>query len=132
MQPDADGIGDGAAIRRRAEQGELIARSRVINKLLHDGSHGHGESLERETAHKARDGREGEAGTPQPGEEETVDDGDENDGDDGVGIVHHVVGNAGSVHLSSLREGIKTMQLSKRATDDFVQSQTREIASVVF
>jgi hypothetical protein len=109
----------------RAER-MTVAGTGLVDVVLNDSSVDHGHRRNPETSDDTVDGREGNLVLAEEGEEELVHERQENDNGDGVEVLHQIVGNAVTSHLTGLSDEI----VGEVAVDDPVDRvEAEDLAS---
>jgi hypothetical protein len=89
----------------RAER-VTVARTGLVDVVLNNGSVDHGHRRDPETGNDTVDGRERDLVLAEEGEEELIHKRQENDNGDGIKVLHQIVGNAVTSHLTSLGDEV--------------------------
>jgi hypothetical protein len=96
----AVGVGAGRA------EGLTVAGPGLVDVVLDNGGVDHGQGTDPESGHDTVDGREVDLGLAQRGEDKLVDDRQEDNDRDRVEVLHKIIGNAVTSHLTSLSDEV--------------------------
>jgi hypothetical protein len=96
----AVGVGAGCAERL------AVAGSGLVDVVLDDGSVDHGQGTDPESNHDTVNRREVDLSLAQRGEDKLVNDRQEDDDGNGVEVLHQIVGNAVTSHLTGLSDEV--------------------------
>ena len=86
--------------------GVVVAGTGLVDVVLDDGGVYHGEGRDPESGDDTVDRREGDLLLAEERHQDLIDEGQENDDGDGVEVLHQIVGNAVSGHLSALGDEV--------------------------
>jgi hypothetical protein len=102
---DVVSLGDAVDDRSVAE-GMAVAGTSLVDVVLEDGGVEHGHGGDKEAECDTGDGAEGDVVFLEHGIDEAVEDGREEENGDGVEVLHQVVGDTVTSHLTGLGDEV--------------------------